>query len=387
MSRYRLYPTPAQAEVMTEYCAHARFVWNLAVEQFSYQRPGRRCPTWVEQCRQLTEARSEFKWLADGSRVVQSQAIRDFDQAMKHWRKRTHGRPTWRKKGEHEGFRIEEGNGGLKVRKLNRKWSTVKIPKIGQVRFRCTRAAPTDPKSFRVKRDAAGRWFIAFVAIPETIDGPSDQSVVGIDRGVVVTLACSDGTVFQAPPLRSTASLQRRLCRAKRGSSRRKAVKLQLAKLHARNVDRRKDFVEKATTSLARNYDLIRIEDLRIKNMTRSAKGTVEVPGTHVRAKAAMNRSILAGGWGLFAERLQDKAPGRVEKVRPFQTSQRCSSCGHVDPNSRKSQALFECTSCGYVSNADLNAACNIAAGRAVRGAEIVSALRRVPQHVASPAA
>ena len=111
---------------------------------------------------------------------------------------------------------------------------------------------------------------------------------------------------------------------------------------------------------------MIRVEELNIRNMTRSAKGTVDAPGKNVRAKAGLNRGIQSSGWGLLVHRLEDKAPGRVERVNPAYTSQRCSACGRVDAKSRESQAVFACTACGYACNADVNAARNIAAGHAV---------------------
>jgi len=100
--------------------------------------------------------------------------------------------------------------------------------------------------------------------------------------------------------------------------------------------------------------------------MTRSAKGTRDNPCRNVRQKAGLNRGILGSGWGLLVRRLADKAPGRVERVRPAFTSQRCSACGQADRDSRESQALFRCTACGFACNADVNAAKNIAAGHAV---------------------
>jgi putative transposase len=111
---------------------------------------------------------------------------------------------------------------------------------------------------------------------------------------------------------------------------------------------------------------VIRVEDLKIANMTRSARGSAAEPGRNVRQKATLNREILRSGWGLLVARLQDKAPGRVQKVRPAYTSQRCSACGHIAAGSRESQALFRCVACGYTLNADVNAARNIAAGHAV---------------------
>ena len=82
--------------------------------------------------------------------------------------------------------------------------------------------------------------------------------------------------------------------------------------------------------------------------MTRAAKGTPENPGRNVRAKAGLNREILRSGWGLLVRRLEEKAPGRVEKIKPHYTSQRCSACGQVDRDSRESQAVFQCTACGF---------------------------------------
>jgi putative transposase len=219
--------------------------------------------------------------------------------------------------------------------------------------------------------DCAGRWHIAFAVIPEPIPAPGNGQGVGIDRGVTVSAALSTGELLHAPGLtgpqrRRVQRLQRTLARARRGSNRRGQVKHAIARLRARERDRRKDWAEKASTGIARRFDLIRVENLKIANMTRSASGTAQNPGRNVRAKAGLNRGILGSGWGLLVRRLQDKAPGRVEKVKPQFTSQCCSACGQVDANSRESQARFACTACGYACNADVNAAKNIAAGHAV---------------------
>lgn len=385
MSRYRLYPDAAQEQQLLAHCGHARYVWNLAVEQLGYQRPGRWMPGPAEQSRQLTEARHASEWLAAGSTTVQQQALRDFHQACTNWWKGTHKRPTWRRRGKHEGFRVTDGH-GIRIEQLNRRWSQAWVPCVGWVRFRRTRQVP-DARSFRVTRDASGRWHIAFAVIPTPIEAPGNFEIVGVDRGVAVTLAYSDGTMLHAPKPVSVKTAARSLSRCKRGSNRRGKAKTRLARVHARNADRRKDFVEKTSTDLARRFDLIRIEDLRIRNMTRSAKGTVEQPGRNVRQKAGLNRSIMAGGWGLFAARLEDKAPGRIEKVNPAYTSLTCSVCGTVDREARESQAVYRCRSCGHTANADVNAACNIAAGRAVRGAENVSASKRRPQRTGPRAA
>jgi len=387
MSHYRLLPSDAQVEVLRTHCAHARFVWNLAVEQHSWWRPGRTsAPGWVEQSRQLTQARCEHKWLAAGSVTVQQQALRDFSQAMANFFNGTHCKPTWRKTGRDEGFRIVAHRPGH-VRRLNSKTGEVYVPKAGWVRFRWSRAVP-QAKSYRVRLDRAGRWHIGFSAVPHPVDGPQTGTAVGLDRGITVSVALSTGEMLICPRLsagrqRRLMLLHRKLARAKHGSNRRAQLKLAIAKLRAREADARKDWVEKLSTDLARRFDVIRVEDLRITRMTRSAKGTADSPGRNVRQKAGLNRKILASGWGILVKRLENKALGRVEKISPAFTSQRCSACGHVAGVNRKSQAVFACTACRYTCNADVNAAKNIAAGHAVTargGVRVAGPMNREPQ-------
>lgn len=293
MCRYRLVPTFAQARGLAEHCRHARYVWNLAVEQHSWWHPGRRAaPGNAAQGRQLTEARRAFPWLAAGSVMVQQQALRDFAQAMSNYFAGTHRRPTWRKSGRHDGFQIVHVT-ARNIRRVSRR--------VGQVR--------------------------------------------------------------------------------------RSRIRAEIARLTARQRDARKNWVETVSTDLARRFDVIRVEALNVRAMTRSARGTVTSPGRNVRQKAGLNRGILAAGWGMLVTRLKQKAPGRVEKIKPAFTSQICSSCGHHDAESRESQARFRCRACGLAINADVNAAMNIAAGRAVTargGAGLPEPANREPQLVAS---
>jgi putative transposase len=333
MSRYRLRPTPDQQAMLRGHRAHARYVWNLAVEQHSHWRPGRAgAPDYPEQCRQLTQARAENPWLAHGSHTVQQQALRDFARAMAAFfdQRNPAGRPSWRKSGRDEGFRI--------VGRRGSQWDV-----------RWSRPVPPGVKSYRVTMDRAGRCHVAFAAIPDPIPAPGNGDVVGIDRGVAVGAALSTGELLRVADL----------------------------------TDRRKDWAEKTSTYIARRFDVIRIEDLKVSKMTRSAKGTAANPGRNVRAKAGLNRKILRSGWGLLARRLEEKAPGRVDKISPAFTSQRCSACGHVDAKSRESQARFACTACGFADHADVNAARNIVAGHAVtaRGGDgVTGPVNREPQ-------
>ncbi|MEF9907370.1 RNA-guided endonuclease InsQ/TnpB family protein [Streptomyces sp. P9-A2] len=307
MSRFRMYPTGEQAGVMLGHCAHARCVWNLAVEQHAHWQPGRRsAPGFAEQCRQLTEARRDNDWLRAGNADVQQQALKDFARAKAARFASGFGEPTWRRKHMHEGFRVigtdrvpeshPDGSPKLNargrqvmgrsvvVRRLNRRWARVKVPGCGWVRFRLTRTELPAAKTFRVTF-RNNRWHIAFAVVPEPVDGPGTGEVIGIDRGVTITAALSDGRKLNCPQLtaRERAQIrkhQRRAARAPRGSEAKAAEHAKVARLRAREADRRKDWCEKTSTMLARTYRLIRFEKLNITTMTRSAKGTLAQPGT-----------------------------------------------------------------------------------------------------------
>lgn len=160
MCRYRLVPTPAQKAILRVHCAHARFVWNLAVEQHQQWRRGRKSPPgYLERCRQLTQARAEHPWLAAGSQTVQQQALRDFTWAIAAFFRPQHpaGQPSWRKAVRDEGFRIVGRGKQWDVRRLSRNIGEVRVPKAGWVRFRWSRAVPAGAKSYRITRDRAGR--------------------------------------------------------------------------------------------------------------------------------------------------------------------------------------------------------------------------------------
>jgi transposase len=367
---YRLYPDPGQETGCLRHCGDARFVWNLALEQANYYRPGRPTPGPAERQRQLAEARRDA-WLGQGSSSVQQQALRDFDRALANSRGGTHRRPRWRKKGQDKGFCIRD----VTVKRLNRRSAEVCVPKVGKIRFRLSRPLPTKFGMARVTLDASKRWHVSFSAVQEGIERVPTGSAVGIDRGVATTLAISDGTMMRAPtsPKQSTTvvRLQQRLSRQQRGSKRRAQTRRQIARAHARITDRRRDWVERTTTRLVIDHDVVVLEDLSVKNMVRKPKPKADPdkPGAFLpngaAAKAGLNRAIHRSCWSTFARRLADKGEASGVKVRfvdPKYTSQQCRRCGHRAEENRQSQAVFRCVNCGHANHADINAAENIVA-------------------------
>ena len=362
------------------HCADARFVWNLGLEQRSFWRRGMKSLSVYDQKRSLTEARQVYEWLRAGSSVVQQQALFDLDRAFRNWWSNPgHFRyPTWRRVGQHEGFYVRD----LAVRRLNAKWAEVLVPKVGWVRFRLTRqfAQVEQASSARVTLDRAGRWHISFTTPQPSFKREATGSLAGIDLGIAKSVTTSDGIHLEMPALISPGEsqrkrrLQRQLARQQKGSNRRARTRQALARLSAKESDRRKDWIEKTSTQMVRDHDLIVLEDLKVKNMTRSARGTLENPGKNVRQKTGLNRAISGQAWATFRRRLEDKAqaatsPVEVIVVNSAFTSQRCSTCGHTAKENRESQAVFLCQSCGHHEHADVNAAKNIlAAGLAVTG-------------------
>ena len=214
-------------------------------------------------------------------------------------------------------------------------------------------------------------------------------TAAGVDRGVTVAVACSDGTMrdrqFSTPgEARRYLVLQKKLARQKKGSTNRKKTVAALRQVKRRERDRRQDFVSWTANRLATRHGMVAVEDLKTRNMTRSAKGTVTEPGSRVAQKAGLNRSILGKGWHKLQLALENVARctgTTIVKVPAAYTSQRCSACRTVDPESRESQAVFRCTTCGYEENADVNAAKNVLAdGLSVSACGDLGATRSMKQ-------
>ncbi|MGN6769775.1 MAG: RNA-guided endonuclease InsQ/TnpB family protein [Rhizobiaceae bacterium] len=362
--RYRLYPTGEQETAFRQFAGVCRLIYNLALEQ--RETWGRRFPiNFAQQCRDLTKLRSEFDWISGVTQSCQQQALRDLDKAFTNFFSGRGRYPRPRKKGASEAFRFQGREIGTK--RLNAKWSAVRLPKIGWVKYRDTRRMMGDLKNATIALDALG-WHISFACEIEHNAPSNICPSVGIDRGVANTLALSTGEFLSVPSElgaldRHVRFAQKIIARRRKGSRRRQKAIQRCARLAAKRSRIRRDWHHKASRSVADRFGIVVMEDLKIANMTASAKGTVDAPGRNVRQKAGLNRSILNQGWGSFATLLAYKLEergGALVTVDPAYTSQSCSECGTVDSKSRESQAVFACRHCGFRAHADYNAAINI---------------------------
>ncbi len=274
--------------------------------------------------------------------------------------------PRPRRKGVDDSFRFHGRE--FATRRLNAKWSEVRLPRIGWVKYRDTRPLSGRTLNATISYAADG-WYISFTL--ELADMPAPAHVrpaVGIDRGVANTLALSTGQMLTLPASLKVLEQRKRraqktLARRTRGSRRYAKARARVARLAARQARIRRDWHHRVSRDLAGQFGTGVLEDLNTAGMTASARGTAAAPGTNVRAKAGLNRAILNQGWHLFETLLDYKLEergGHLVKVPAHRTSQTCAACGTVDPESRESQASFRCRRCGRRANADYNAAINI---------------------------
>ena len=379
--KFRLQPNDEQREKLAQSAGCVRLVWNkaLALSKTNLDS-GERVSGYYDLARKIVawKKEEETSFLKEVPSQPLQQGLRDLDRALKDAFAKKKGFPKFKKKAfDDDSFRFPQGF----------KFSDKKIflPKIGWVKFRKSRDIIGCLKNVTVSR-RAGQWYFSVQVELETPDPvhPATGSEVGIDLGIARFATLSDGNLLK--PLnsyrrkeRALYRAQRQLFRKKKGFNNREKQKWKLQRLHKQIADARLDYLHKASTWIAKNHSKVVLEDLKISNMSKSAKGSIEAPGRNVRAKSGLNKSILDQGWYEFKRQLQYKLEwmgGELVLVDARYTSQRCHRCGYVAKDNRHSQSNFVCESCGHEDNADANAALNIlAAGHAVSACGDISSV------------
>lgn len=297
------------------------------------------------------------------------QRQRDLCEAVNRWCAGRFGFPVFkqRKLAHHSTMRFPAPKKQIKV-----KHKTIQFPRLlGDIKYRNSRDIQGEMRNVTVSLNAVGNWHVSFMCIidinlPEYVQG--DQ--VGIDMGIAKNMTCSTDTVGDKGVFVGVNSFkryqdklaneQRKLSRMVKGSANWNKQRIKVAKLHKKITDTRRDYQHKATTEISNNHAMVVCEALKVKNMSKSAKGDQEQHGKNVAAKSGLNKSILDQGWHELRRQLEYKMKwkgGIYAEVDPRNTSRECDCCGHTDKANRTTQADFECVHCGYVENADKNAA------------------------------
>jgi len=382
--KYELMPNGEQQRNMRRFAGSCRFVFNkaLALQKARYER-GEKKLGYAGLCKLLTEWRNgtETPWLSDAPVHPLQQTLKDLERAYANFFAKQADFPRFKKKGQHDSFRYPDP----KQIKLDQANSRIFLPKLGWLRYRNSREVLGAVKNVTVSL-SGGKWFVSICTSREVEQPmPQSTSAVGIDMGVARLATLSDGTFFA--PLNSFKRHETALRKAQQAMSRKtkfsnnwKKAKARVQKIHARIGNARRDYLHKVTTTISQNHAMVCIEDLQVRNMSRSAAGTTEQPGKNVRAKSGLNKSILDQGWFEFRRQLDYKLAwngGHLIVVPPQNTSRTCPACGHVSADNRTSQAKFACVECGFEENADVVGAINILrAGHARCACEVSDAAR-----------
>jgi len=370
--KVRLYPNNEQKLAISSQIGGARYVYNraLALRKYAYTKFGIRIGKFalINHIKKL-KSREKTSWLQEIDSQAIQQSIANMDNAYQHFFKGG-GYPKF--KSRHHSRQSYQYPQRVKIDS-----NKVYLPKIGWVKMRGWRDEFQGKiKTVTVSYEAYQYHASILIDIAEEALKPCNNinKAVGLDVGVSLVVADSNGN--KVKPLTLTKELSRLRLRAKqlsqkkKGSNNRAKAKAKLAKANLKIANKRKDFLHKLSLQYAENQGIVVVEDLRIKNMTKSAKGTKETPGKQVKQKTGLNKSITQQSWGMFYVLLEYKLHdrgGQLIKVDPKHTSQTCNKCGHVNKSNRKSQSKFECISCRHSDNADVNGAKNILA-RGVHG-------------------
>ncbi|MCT9078188.1 RNA-guided endonuclease InsQ/TnpB family protein [Streptomyces fulvoviolaceus] len=379
--RARLALDPAQAAVLDAQAHAARTAWNLLHDWWLMLPKAKRTLAAADTV--IRQGRAELDWLGVLPAQAAQAVLKTYFQAWRNcWEGRAQAPEFKARFRTRMSIDIPQGR-DLHVVRVHRRWGMVNIPKLGKVRFRWTKDLPVGKHvgkhrrvtGARLVKDALG-WHIAFrVATLEQAPAPHPGPEVGIDAGITIPLALSDGETAEHEPWLSKKEEARLLSFEQRAARRKEHRKKgertsrrlhktydQIARIRATVKRRRDDWQHKTTTGIAERYGTVVVEALPITNMVKSAKGTVEQPGKNVAQKAGLNRSILGEAWGRTVELLAYKLAqrgGALAEVPAPDTSQECSRCHTVTPGSRRNQAEFVCNNpaCGWEGNADHNAA------------------------------
>ena len=323
---------------------------------------------YVAMARELTAWRngSETPWLKDSPVHPLQHALKDLERAYKNFFAKRAAFPRFKKKGQRDSLRYPDA----KQIKLDQAGSRIFLPKLGWLRYRNSRDVLGELKNATVSF-SGGKWFVSIQTerkVEQPI--PHASAAIGIDMGITRFATMSDGSYLA--PLSSFKKHESRLRRTQRAMSRKtkfssnwKKAKAKVQRIHTRIGNARRDYLHKATTTISQNHAMVCIEDLQVRNMSKSASGNIEQSGKNVKAKSGLNKSILDQGWFEFRRQLDYKVAWRggwLIAVLPHNTSRTCPQCDHVHAANRKTQAKFACVQCGFEANADLVGAVNILA-------------------------
>jgi putative transposase len=354
--KFELRPHGEQLRNLRQFAGSCRFVYNkaLAFNVERYEKKEKRLG-YAGLCALLPNWKMEHEFLSNLPAQALQQSLKNLERAYTNFFQKRADFPKFKKKGQRESFRIPQGF------EIDNQNGRIKLAKLGWMRYRKSQDILGEASNVTVS-ESCGKWYVS-VQTEREVETPQhpSTSAVGLDWGVVNFVTLSDGEVVdQCQPLKKflpqLAKLQRRMARKKKFSKNWRKAKACITKLHTKVANIRKDFVHKVSNDISKNHVVVVIEDLQVKNISKSAT-------KKVAQKSGLNRAILDASPFALHRQLEYKTQwqgGLLVAVPPQNTSRKCPECGHVSAENRKSQAKFVCVECQFSAHADFVAAVNI---------------------------
>lgn len=352
--QYRIYPTNQQRKDLARLFGCVRVVWNDALALCKQSEKLLKLGDLQKICITQAKKTKEREWLSEVSNIPLQQSIADLGVAFTNFFASIKGKrkgkkvnaPKFKKRTNRQSARFRKGGFSIKGEK-------VFLAKIGCIKTVWSRPLPSEPSSVTVIKDTAGRYFLSFVVEIQPEIKPASNPAVGIDLGLKVFAACSNGSRFSSPNYkkldRKTRKAQRKLSRRSKTSKRRERVRYRVAKLKAKLRDVRKDFLHKLSTKVVNENQVIALEDLNVSGLLKNRK---------------LSRAISQAGWREFRTLCEAKSEkfGRefvvISRWEP--TSQICSDCGYRWGKLDLKVREIVCMNCGTLHDRDDNASKNI---------------------------
>ena len=360
--QYELIPNGEQVRKLKQFCGCCRFVFNKGLEEVKkyYDTTGHFL-NYVQLAALLPKWKQDADWLKDCNAQALQQSMKNLSRALMNFSAGRANFPRFKAKGRKDSCRFPQGF------KSDQNNNRIYLSKIGWVRYRNSRTIIGTIKNVTVTAKC-GKWYVSIQTEYEQETPVHSGSDIGIDMGIVRFATLSNGQYFNPVNAFKTlkgrlVKLQRQLKRKTKGSNNWKKLVAKISKLHHRIANIRKNFLHQINNTISKNHATVYVEDLQVKNMSKSAKGTMEKHGKMVKQKSGLNRAILDQAWYEFRRQLEYKLRwrgGQLIPISPQYTSQCCPACGHTAKENRTTQALFACVQCGYSNNADVVGAINV---------------------------
>ena len=365
--KFRATPTNSQKRRLRRFggCCRKVYNWGLAERKRVYEETGKGL-SYNNQAASLVDYKKQFGFLKETPSQALQASLKNLDKAYSNFFKHLADFPTFKKKSYgNDTIHFPQGN-LLEVTQLSKKKSKIKLPKLGSLKFISHREVQGELKSATISMEA-GNFYLSILVDQEVLY-PS-LGALGLDLGISRSIATSENVFYDLPMLKiktletKIKTLQRKRSRVEKYSEKYYRLLRSERKLSRKITNLRHDFLHKISCFLAKNHEILCMEDLKIKCMSKSARGTLEDPGKEVRKKTNLNRATLRQGWGIFRRLLEYKTVwygSKLVVVNPMNTSRQCRVCGFTTASNRKTQEEFSCLYCGHEENADFNAAKNI---------------------------